>query len=141
MHAKQDYRRKDILSRIVFQNAHLHVAATRLACRLFRAYTPIGMGRERATFLMRSHVIKLPLDEGGMASNRREARLCRSNMRRHARARLVTVDSVDLVMMEHLASVDMLILRDLVGDWPGELYEFQVGMSRSGAFKAFDYGY
>lgn len=115
-------------------------AAQRLLARLDRKYSHIGSGLYRAVFKMRGNrVLKIPLNEAGEFCNDGEASIIDRNC---ARGRWVEIEGFVCVIQEYVEDASLAAIRMRLGripDWVSGIDCAQVGFTRSGRLKAYDF--
>lgn len=112
---------------------------------------PIGKGSYRVVFNTRGddYVVKVPLNSEGESDNQKEYELFRQNKLSHfAKCNLVSVNGIDVLMMERLYDVMRLASHitphvfdqeSLDPGWIRKIDAAQVGVSRDGRVKAYDF--
>lgn len=100
---------------------------------------PIGEGRNRSVYRSKTAVIKVPKNDHGLIDNTSEYRTFTKYGKENlelARVRLVHIFDVPVLFME-LINTDIPI--NELPDWAGGYDSFQVGKTRKGQWKAYDY--
>jgi hypothetical protein len=108
-------------------------------------YKFLGKSKKRAVFLLPSglNVVKIPLDESGVADNCLEDfryRKCRDKWYPLAKCRLVNYTNYYLIM-EYVKPIDNPYAKDMgIPDWVTQVDCGQVGFNLAGRLVAYDYG-
>ena len=104
--------------------------------------TDVQIGRNRITYLFSNHVVKIPVDDNGVADNDWEGSLSNGeslndpNEVQYARTRLIYVKDIPIVLMQRVKPAFELNLPD----WVNSVDCGQVGYTKAGRLVAFDYG-
>lgn len=100
---------------------------------------PVGEGRNRLVFRSKTAVIKAPKNDEGLNDNISEFHQFSKYGKENpelARVRLIHINNIPLLFME---LVDTSIPPRELPSWAGFYDTFQVGKSRKGQWKAYDY--
>lgn len=108
--------------------------AQKLIDRLIVKYGEPNVGRNRAVFISKFCVIKVPINDNGVVDNDWEASV-RSDTT--ARGRWLRIDGLVCCMQERLR-ID--IDRSNLPDWTASIDCAQVGYDRKNNLRAFDFG-
>lgn len=122
--------------------------------RLFKRYLSrceaFHSGRNRATFVFRNHVVKLPINFGGLGDNDWEGSVSNGPDQddrysiQYARTRLYYVGELPVLFMERVTPAGSVEIENRLGFEPEWVYSVdcgQVGFNKSGRLVAYDYGY
>lgn len=123
---------------------------TRLHERYASRAEAVHEGRNRRVYVMRNHVVKVPMNNDGVADNDWEGSVSNCDQYpqsdyqvQYARTRLIVVDDVPVVLMERVDDVTVAQIVDRLGrepQWVGCVDCGQVGFNRRGRLVAYDYG-
>ena len=103
-------------------------------------------GTTRSVYLARSVVFKVPCNDAGARANEAEEGMLSIQAYPGdalARCRMITVLGIDILVMERLEPANTRQIRARLGaipDWVYAIDMAQVGFSRAGRLKAYDYG-
>lgn len=115
-------------------------AAQRLLAKLAGKYGYLASGLYRAVFKMRGdRVLKVPLNEAGEFCNDGEGSVIDETC---ARGRWLEIDGFVCVIQEYVDDVSLSTIRARLGhipDWVTGVDCAQVGFTRSGHLKAYDF--
>lgn len=105
---------------------------------------PVGEGRNRVTFGRGNIVIKVPKNELGMHDNAHEASTYRKYKGRkediYARSKIVHIFDIPILLMIHVDTKEGL-KKEGRPWWADFVDSLQVGVTRKGEWKAYDYGW
>jgi hypothetical protein len=115
-------------------------AAERLLARLASKYAYLSSGTYRAVFKLRGdRVLKFPLNEAGVFCNDCEASILDETC---ARGKWLEIDGFVCVMQEYVEDASLADIRARLGhipDWVAGVDCAQVGFTRTGQLKAYDF--
>lgn len=115
-------------------------AAQRLLAKLAGKYDYLSSGHYRAVFKMRGdRVLKVPLSEAGEFCNDGEGSIIDDTC---ARGKWLQIDGFICVMQEYVEDASLSAIRSRLGrlpDWVAGVDSAQVGFTRSGQLKAYDF--
>ncbi len=127
----------------------LHLYITLLEDLTTKYGEPIGIGAYRVVFDAGENVVKMPLDLEGESDNQKEYDIFKRHpMSHYAKCEMVAIHGVKVLMMEKLTQLmrfktglqaGVYDQADLDPQWINKLDAGQVGISRDGQVKAYDY--
>jgi len=122
-------------------------AQQKVLTRLNRKYGHPACGRHRCTFSSKAVVIKVPLNQGGVAANSREYQLWKEQVAqgysdpreiRYSRSRIIYVHDLPLLVMQKL-DIARSYEQGPMPDWAGWVDCGQVGKDKRGNWRAYDF--
>jgi hypothetical protein len=123
-----------------FIKPHDQKAARLLLDWAFTKYRFLDQGNYRAVFKMRGdYVLKIPLNEAGVYCNDGEGSI---KDEIYARGRWIELNGLVCVIQEYVEDASLSDIRSRFGsipDWVSGIDCAQVGFTRSGALKAYDF--
>jgi hypothetical protein len=131
---------EDALGAMSFCDEKRHKIALAAIHRLYEKYDYVGCGLYRAVFKMNgNHVLKFPLSESGEFCNDGEGSHIAPWL---ARGRWIQIDGLVCVVQEWVDDADLGTIKSRLGhvpDWVGGIDCAQVGFTRDGILKAYDF--
>jgi hypothetical protein len=110
----------------------------------------IEQGRNRRVYVMKAYVVKVPVNQDGIADNHWEGSVSNSSQYpqsdwqvQFARTRLVFQNGIPIVYMERVEEATSGAIHNRLGrvpNWIGCVDCGQVGFTKRGALVAYDYG-
>ena len=93
-------------------------------------------GRNRATFISKNFVIKIPLNNEGEVNNSVEANFISDNT---AKGRLLVLNGFTCVIQEKITTLNDQVDFNLFPEWVKNIDSCQVGYDANGNIKAYDF--
>jgi hypothetical protein len=110
--------------------------AEKILHKLRTQYGEPECGRNRASFMLKKHVLKFPLNNAGEADNDLEGSMGGPTL---AKGRRIEIEGFICVVQEKLDVIDDPYGLDLP-EWVNYIDGSQVGYSAKGVLKAYDFG-
>lgn len=132
-----------------FYDAAMTANAERILVKLAKRFGTPNCGRNRAVFHLKNNVLKFPLNPAGESDNDWEAS-CSSE--HYAKGRHFNIDGFICVVQEKLTPIELAFPDDELGraqfldclnnlpTWTHYIDNQQVGYSKKGELKAYDFG-